>query len=99
MGVFFREFGLTVAFAAFFSLVVARLITPMMAAFFLKNKGHEAEAKPGVFTHVYRDALSWSIRNPWKTVGMGLGVFIARSRSSSLASVPFTSSSRASTTA
>jgi multidrug efflux pump subunit AcrB len=38
MGTFFREFGLTVAMAAFFSLVVARLITPMMAAFFLKQR-------------------------------------------------------------
>ncbi len=77
MGVFFKEFGLTVALAAFFSLVVARLITPMMAAFFLKNEGHEAEAKPGVFTDVYHDALSWAIRNPWKTVGIGLAVFVA----------------------
>ncbi len=76
MGVFFKEFGLTVALAAFFSLVVARLITPMMAAFFLKNEGHEAEAKPGVFTDTYHDALSWSIRHPWKTVGLGLAVFL-----------------------
>ena len=76
MGTFFKEFGLTVALAAFFSLVVARLITPMMAAFFLKNEGHEAEAKPGVFTDAYHDALSWSIRNPWKTIGIGLAVFV-----------------------
>ncbi|ANP45632.1 efflux RND transporter permease subunit [Candidatus Viadribacter manganicus] len=76
MGVFFKEFGLTVALAAFFSLVVARLITPMMAAFFLNNKGHEHEAKPGVFTEAYHDALSWSIRNPWKTVGVGIAVFV-----------------------
>lgn len=77
MGVFFREFGLTVAVAAFFSLVVARLITPMMAAFFLSNKGHDHEAKPGTLTLAYRDILSWAIRNPWKTIGAGLGVFVA----------------------
>jgi len=77
MGVFFREFGLTVAFAAFFSLVVARLITPMMCAFFLSNKGHDDEAKPGTLTLAYRDTLSWAIRHPWKTVGIGLGVFVA----------------------
>ncbi|MCC7248618.1 MAG: efflux RND transporter permease subunit, partial [Lysobacter sp.] len=76
MGVFFKEFGLTVALAAFFSLVVARLITPMMAAFFLKNHGHEAEAKPGILTETYHDALSWSIHNPWKTIAMGIAVFI-----------------------
>ncbi|PZO46342.1 MAG: ABC transporter permease, partial [Alphaproteobacteria bacterium] len=76
MGVFFKEFGLTVAFAAFFSLVVARLITPMMAAFFLSDKGHGEEAKPGTLTLAYRDTLSWSIRNPWKTILGGLLVFI-----------------------
>jgi HAE1 family hydrophobic/amphiphilic exporter-1 len=76
MGVFFREFGLTVALAALFSLIVARLITPLMSAFFLKNKGHEHEAKPGVFTHAYHDALGWAIRNPWKTMGIGLATFL-----------------------
>ncbi len=76
MGTFFREFGLTVAVAAFFSLVVARLITPMMAAFFLSDKGHDHEAKPGTLTLAYRDILGWSIRHPWKTIGAGLGVFI-----------------------
>ena len=79
MGVFFKEFGLTVALAAFFSLVVARLITPMMAAFFLKNHGHEAEAKPGILTETYHDALSWSIHNPWKTIAMGMPCSSARS--------------------
>jgi HAE1 family hydrophobic/amphiphilic exporter-1 len=76
VGPFFREFGLTVAFAAFFSLLVARLITPMMAAFFLKDKG-EREAKPGPFTHFYRDALGFAIRRPAATVGFGLLVFMA----------------------
>lgn len=75
MGVFFREFGLTVAMAAFFSLVVARLITPMMAAFFLSNAGHE-EKPPGIILNIYKDALHWAIINPWKTIGVGLAVFI-----------------------
>ena len=35
-GQFFREFGLTVAVAVFFSLLVARLMTPLLAAYFLK---------------------------------------------------------------
>ncbi|MGE0827723.1 MAG: efflux RND transporter permease subunit [Hyphomonadaceae bacterium] len=76
MGQFFKEFGLTVAFAAFFSLIVARLITPMMAAFFLKDKGH-TEAKPSAFTYFYRDVLDFAIRRPTATVAMGVGVFIA----------------------
>lgn len=35
-GKFFRQFGWTAAIAVFFSLVVARLLTPMMAAYLLK---------------------------------------------------------------
>ncbi|MGE0597524.1 MAG: efflux RND transporter permease subunit [Hyphomonadaceae bacterium] len=76
MGVFFREFGLTVAIAAFFSLLVARLITPMMAAFFLSDKGHQGEAKPDALTLIYRDTLRWAIHNPWKTIAAGIAVFI-----------------------
>ncbi len=36
-GQYFKQFGLTVAIAVFFSLLVARLITPMMAAFFMRE--------------------------------------------------------------
>ncbi|MEO8812747.1 MAG: efflux RND transporter permease subunit, partial [Caulobacteraceae bacterium] len=37
-GQFFREFGLTVSVAVLFSLVVARLLTPLLAAYFLTPK-------------------------------------------------------------
>ena len=36
-GQYFKQFGLTVAVAVLFSLLVARLITPMMAAYFLRS--------------------------------------------------------------
>ncbi len=41
-GKFFVQFGWTAAIAVFFSLVVARMLTPMMAAYFLKppKQGH-----------------------------------------------------------
>ncbi len=47
-GQYFMQFGLTVAIAVAFSLLVARLITPMMAAFFMTAKDanvgdHEGE--------------------------------------------------------
>ena len=45
-GQYFKQFGLTVAVAVFFSLLVARLLTPMLAAYFLRGHGH-AEPKPG----------------------------------------------------
>lgn len=37
-GQYFRQFGLTVAIAVLFSLLVARLITPMMAAYLMSTK-------------------------------------------------------------
>jgi multidrug efflux pump subunit AcrB len=43
-GQYFRQFGLTVAIAVIFSLLVARLITPMMAAYLMRDKdatGHD----------------------------------------------------------
>jgi HAE1 family hydrophobic/amphiphilic exporter-1 len=40
VGQYFKQFGLTVAVATFFSLLVARLITPVMAAYFLKPIRH-----------------------------------------------------------
>ncbi len=47
-GQYFRQFGLTVAISVIFSLLVARLITPMMAAYFMRDKdAHEEEQKDG----------------------------------------------------
>ena len=47
-GQYFRQFGLTVAIAVMFSLLVARLITPMMAAYLMRAKdAHEEEQKDG----------------------------------------------------
>src|SRR5262249_61880261 len=69
VGQWFKQFGLTVAIAAFFSLVVARLITPMMAAFFLKD--YKKREKPGAFAASYKAILAWSIRRPAWTVVMG----------------------------
>lgn len=37
-GQYFRQFGLTVAISVMFSLLVARLITPMMAAYLMSSK-------------------------------------------------------------
>ncbi len=73
-GQWFKEFGLTVAVATFFSLVVARLITPMMAAHFLKDHGEQEPQ--GDFVEIYRSTLSFAIHNPWKTFGMGMVLFI-----------------------
>ncbi len=43
-GQYFKQFGLTVAVAVAFSLLVARLITPMMAAYLMKPIPHREES-------------------------------------------------------
>jgi len=72
-GQYFKQFGLVVAAAVFFSLLVARLITPLLAAYFMRDMPHEE--KEGWFTRVYVRLLGWSVRHRLVTVALGLVVF------------------------
>jgi HAE1 family hydrophobic/amphiphilic exporter-1 len=58
-GQFFREFGITVSVAVLFSLVVARLLTPLMAAYLLKATHDAKPRKP--FEGFYHNALEWAL--------------------------------------
>jgi HAE1 family hydrophobic/amphiphilic exporter-1 len=58
-GQFFKEFGLTVSVAVLFSLAVARLVTPLMAAYLLKPTKHAKPRKD--FKGFYRRALEWAL--------------------------------------
>ncbi len=69
-GQFFKNFGLTVVAAVLISLAVARLITPMLAAYFLKSHGPAPHAS-GRWMEKYLNLLKWSLENRWKTVGLG----------------------------
>jgi hydrophobic/amphiphilic exporter-1 (mainly G- bacteria), HAE1 family len=74
-GQYFKSFGITVAVAVLFSLLVARLITPLMAAYMLKpvqNPEHEE----GPWTQRYLGVLDWCLLNRWKTVILGTIFFI-----------------------
>ncbi|OYY13262.1 MAG: ABC transporter permease [Rhizobiales bacterium 35-68-8] len=73
-GQYFKQFGITVAIAVLFSLAVARLITPLLAAYFLRDHGHREE-KDGAMMRGYVRLLSWSIRHRFATILMGFGVF------------------------
>ena len=44
-GQYFKQFGLVVVAAVFFSLLVARLITPMMTAYFMRSDGITSRRK------------------------------------------------------
>ncbi|MCA9258221.1 MAG: efflux RND transporter permease subunit, partial [Planctomycetales bacterium] len=61
-GEFFRNFGLTVVVSVLMSLAVARMITPMVAAYFLKAHGH-AEHAGGPWMDRYLAVLHWSLEN------------------------------------
>lgn len=65
-GQYFIQFGLTVAFSVFFSLMVARLITPMMAAYLMRSKDsvpdhdhdHDGRIMNG-YTNLIRVTTRW----------------------------------------
>ncbi len=73
-GQFFKQFGVTVAVAVFFSLVVARLLTPMMAAFWLNAPADEDEG--GKLVAIYERMLRWALVNRGKTVICALIFFV-----------------------
>jgi hydrophobic/amphiphilic exporter-1 (mainly G- bacteria), HAE1 family len=75
-GQYFKQFGLTVAVAVLFSLLVARLITPMMAAYFMRPHPH-VEARDGRLMRAYTRLLAATIRHPWLTMACGIGIFAA----------------------
>jgi multidrug efflux pump subunit AcrB len=59
-GQFFKQFGLTIVAAVLVSLGVARLITPMVAAYFLKSHGHATHGEGPVMRR-YVALLRWSL--------------------------------------
>jgi multidrug efflux pump subunit AcrB len=59
-GQFFKNFGLTVVASVLMSLAVARMITPMIAAYFLKSTG-TAEHGEGPLMDRYMNLLRWSL--------------------------------------
>jgi multidrug efflux pump subunit AcrB len=71
-GQFFKNFGLTVVCAVVLSLGVARLISPMIAAFLLKAKGQQAHGTGPLMT-LYDRVLRWSLQHRWTTIIAGGG--------------------------
>ncbi len=78
VGKFFKQFGWTAALAVFASLVVARMLTPMMAAYILKPIASGHVEKDGALMRWYMRASRWCLRHRWITVVAAL-VFFAGS--------------------
>lgn len=75
-GQFFKQFGITVSVQVFFSLLAARFVTPVLAAYFLKHGNHE-EPPPGRILRSYHGIVAWSVRHYFITVLIGFGIFAA----------------------
>jgi hydrophobe/amphiphile efflux-1 (HAE1) family protein len=73
-GQYFKQFGLTVAAAVLISLLVARLITPMLAAYFMRPHKHEEE-RDGFIMRRYTRLVGWSVRHKYVTFVVGIAFF------------------------
>ena len=72
---YFKQFGLTVAAAVLASLLVARLITPLMAAYLLRPKPSHDE-RDGFVMRAYTGLLRATLRRRGVTLLTGLALFI-----------------------
>jgi hydrophobe/amphiphile efflux-1 (HAE1) family protein len=73
-GQYFKQFGLVVAAAVFFSLLVARLITPLLAAYFMR--AHDTVDHEGPILRTYTRLVSWSVRHRIKSVILGIVIMM-----------------------
>jgi hydrophobe/amphiphile efflux-1 (HAE1) family protein len=101
-GQYFRQFGLTVAVAVLFSLLVARLITPMMAAYLMRDVKH-VEHKDGFIMRGYLGLLAFTLKiwrvgfgrfklpvsNAYLTLVVGVGLLVASVWATSLLPTAF----------
>ncbi|MGB7226002.1 MAG: efflux RND transporter permease subunit [Bradyrhizobium sp.] len=75
-GQFFKQFGITVSVQVFFSLLAARFVTPVLAAYFLKDHPHD-DPLPGRVLQTYTKLVTWSVKHYLITVLIGFGIFAA----------------------
>jgi len=74
-GQYFGQFGLTVAFSVMFSLLVARLITPLFAAYFLRPPKHVEAAKDGWIMRSYMWTVAITLKVRYLTLVVAFGLF------------------------
>jgi len=75
-GQYFRQFGMTVAVAVLFSLLVARLITPMMAAYLMRPIPEKPHVD-GALMRFYTRFLELTLRHRYLTLVSGIALFSA----------------------
>lgn len=73
-GQFFKAFAIAVCFSVFFSLVVARLLTPLMGAYLMKAGGkHDDQPR---WISPYLKLLRATLHHRWITIAAGIAFFI-----------------------
>lgn len=74
-GQIFKAFAITVCVSVFFSLVVARMLTPLMGAYLMKPHGKEPDEPSWVRRYI--PMLEWTLRHRWITIVAGIAFFAA----------------------
>ena len=87
-GLIFRQFGITAATAIMMSLLVARLLTPMMAAYFLKAPKHE-ELPDSPLMQRYLHWVELCLKHRKITLAVAIGSFVVSVLLSPLLSTEF----------
>lgn len=75
-GLIFKQFGWTAAISVFASLVVARLLTPLMAAYIMKKTSSYGVHEDPKWMKTYLSLVSWSLKNRLKTIIFAILFFI-----------------------
>ena len=72
-GQIFKSFAIATCVSVAFSLLVARMLTPLMGAFLIRAKGHR-EDTPG-WVPAYLRLLRMALRRRWITLALGVAFF------------------------
>ncbi|WP_197340693.1 efflux RND transporter permease subunit [Ralstonia solanacearum] len=75
-GLFFKQFGWTAVVAVLSSLLVARVLTPMLAAYLLKPHAGTTEAKDGALMTRYLGWVRWCLAHRRLTLVAAVAIFI-----------------------
>jgi hydrophobe/amphiphile efflux-1 (HAE1) family protein len=87
IGQFFKAFALAACVSVAFSLLVARTLTPLMAAFILKHTHHED--RDPFWMSGYLKALRWCLGNRWKVFIIGILFLVGSIATSVVAKMSF----------
>ena len=82
IGRYFTQFGITVSVAVLASMLVARLATPLLAAYLMQPKSgvesvvHARHAQPGKLMARYLRLLEWSLQHRRAALGAGVAFLL-----------------------